>query len=509
MRASREWGGRRRWRPGNSGLWFLAAALAVATVVSSVSIVHGSYQHRSVARLVSRSSADLVAARAAARLEVLAARLFASERGAAVTAEGDSLPVAARFRFEGAGARLERSAAGDSTLPSPAVLARLAGPAAGAPLRLILAPELGGHALLTASAGSAERVAGALLPAAPLLAALFRQPAPPADPDSLVPAEPLGPGSLAVEAGGDTVLGGLAPERSVRLTVRPGGPLEGLAITVALGPGQIPPALRFLGSRTQLWQNGVLLLATLVVLLLAVGGSRRELQLARARSDFVAGVSHELRMPLAQVLLAGETLMLRRERDESDRLRLADSIVREAQRLIALVDNVLLFSRAGAVPEQPRLEPVAADALLREVAGAVRLSAEDAGQTVEPQPANGLAVQGHARLLRQALLNLVDNALKYGAPGQHILLSAVPGSPGRVRLQVQDQGPGVPAKQRSRMFEPYERLERDQASERTGSGLGLAVVRQIAGACRGTVWLEDAPGGGTRAVLELGAAGPA
>jgi signal transduction histidine kinase len=78
-----------------------------------------------------------------------------------------------------------------------------------------------------------------------------------------------------------------------------------------------------------------------------------------------------------------------------------------------------------------------------------------------------------------------------------------------VRLQVQDQGPGVPAGQRSRMFEPYERLERDQASERTGSGLGLAVVRQIAGACRGTVWLEDAPGGGTRAVLELGAAGPA
>ncbi|HTL05586.1 MAG TPA: HAMP domain-containing sensor histidine kinase [Gemmatimonadales bacterium] len=508
MRASREWGGRRRWRPGTSGLWLLAAALAVATVVSSVSIIHGSYQHRSVARLVSRSSADQVAARAAARLEVLAAKLFASERGAAVTAEGDSLPVAARFRFEVAGARLELSAAGDSMLPSPAVLARLAGPAAGAPLRLILAPELGRHALLTASAGSAQ-VAGALLPAGPLLAELFRQPAPPADSDSLVAAEPLGPGSLAVAAGGDTVLGGLAPERRVRLTVRPGGPLEGLALTVALGPGQIPPALRFLGSRTQLWQNGVLLLATLVVLLLAVGSSRRELQLARARSDFVAGVSHELRMPLAQVLLAGETLMLRRERDESDRLRLADSIVREAQRLIALVDNVLLFSRAGAVPEQPRLEPVAVDALLREVAGAVRLSAEDAGQTVEPQPANGLAVQGHARLLRQALLNLVDNALKYGAPGQHILLSAVPGSPGRVRLQVQDQGPGVPAGQRSRMFEPYERLERDQASERTGSGLGLAVVRQIAGACRGTVWLEDAPGGGTRAVLELGAAGPA
>ena len=73
----------------------------------------------------------------------------------------------------------------------------------------------------------------------------------------------------------------------------------------------------------------------------------------------------------------------------------------------------------------------------------------------------------------------------------------------RVRLQVEDQGPGVPPEQRVRVFEPYERLVRDQASERTGSGLGLAVVRHIASACQGKVWLEDAPGGGTRAVLEL------
>ena len=507
MRASREWGGRRRWRPGNSGLWFLAAVLAAATVVSSVSIVHSSSQHRAVASLVSRSGADQVATRAAARLELLAARLFRSDRRPSDSAK-DSLPVAARFRFEVAAARLDLHPAGDGALPQPALLARLAGEAVGAPLRLVLAPELGGQALLTTSGAGAERVDGAVLPAGPLLAELFRQPAPAADPDSLVPEE-LGPGSLAVTAGADTVLGGLAPERRARSTVRPGGALDGLAITVALRPGQIPPALRWLGSRTQLWQNGVLLLATLLVILLAVSGSRRELQLARARSDFVAGVSHELRMPLAQILLAGETLTLGRERDEADRLRLSDSIVRVTQRLFALVDNVLHFSRAGAVSEPPRLEPVGVDALLGEVAGAVRLSAEDAGQTVEPQPANGLAVQGHARLLRQALLNLVDNALKYGAPGQRILLSAVPGERGRVRLLVQDQGPGIPAEQRARMFEPYERLERDQASERTGSGLGLAVVRQIAGACGGTVWLEDAPGGGTRAVLELQGAAPA
>ena len=73
----------------------------------------------------------------------------------------------------------------------------------------------------------------------------------------------------------------------------------------------------------------------------------------------------------------------------------------------------------------------------------------------------------------------------------------------KVRLYVENDGPGVPAELRKRVFEPYERLSRDQTSERTGSGLGLAVVEQIARALGGKVWLEDGRRGGTRAVLEL------
>jgi signal transduction histidine kinase len=130
---------------------------------------------------------------------------------------------------------------------------------------------------------------------------------------------------------------------------------------------------------------------------------------------------------------------------------------------------------------------------------------DDAGQTIEIAPAPATTVVADRRLVRQALVNLVDNALKYGASGQRIRLGA-DSSGQSVRLFVDDEGPGIPAGDRSRIFEPYERLAHDQVSERTGSGLGLAVVRQIAEACGGRVWLEDAPTRGARVVIELRAA---
>lgn len=255
-------------------------------------------------------------------------------------------------------------------------------------------------------------------------------------------------------------------------------------------------------SMHERWHMMLLAMGTVIALAIAVASSRREMILARTRAGFIAGVSHELRMPLAQILLASETLAMQREQSDADRVSLAESIVRETQRLMGLVENVLLFSRAGAVEMKPVLQPVYADELFGRVHDALRLVALSAGQTVESDGDTAAIVMGDLRLLTHALVNLADNAIKYGARGQVVRLAAARTSD-RVQLSVADTGPGIAEGSRERVFEPYKRLDRDEHSERTGSGLGLAVVRTITVALGGKVWLEAAPGGGTRAVIEL------
>jgi signal transduction histidine kinase len=308
---------------------------------------------------------------------------------------------------------------------------------------------------------------------------------------------------LGVAADTQAIFGTLA-DRPYMATATLPPPLERFHVKVAMMGSQVSLPLVMPVAHDRLWLNGVLILATVVVCLFAIGASRREVALARARSDFVAGVSHDLRMPLAQILLASETLSLGRDRNEAERASLMGSILREARRLKAMIDNVLLFSRSGAVGITPNLQALETAPLLDAVAESVSLAVSDAGQAIETQAAPGVRVLADRALLHQALVNLVDNAMKYGPAGQRIRLSAVR-SGDSIAIAVEDEGPGIPASARGRLFEPYERLVRDSASERTGSGLGLAVVRQIVLACRGVVRIEDAALG-TRIVIELPAA---
>lgn len=255
-------------------------------------------------------------------------------------------------------------------------------------------------------------------------------------------------------------------------------------------------------------QSRLPLLITLLILTLGVGGAallqvRRERELARLRDDFISGVSHELRTPLAQIRMFAELQDTGVLSSDEDRVRAAGVINREARRLTHLVENILQYSRLRRTPEEePLTEEVEVDEVLDESLEAVGPMAESRSAALRVEGDGGARVLANRAALSQILMNLLDNALKYGPPGQTVTLG-VDDRDEVVRFRVDDEGPGIPARDRTRIWEPYRRLPRDVSSRMPGTGIGLAVVARLAGVHGGRARVEDAPGGGARFVVEL------
>lgn len=256
-----------------------------------------------------------------------------------------------------------------------------------------------------------------------------------------------------------------------------------------------------------------LLLLTSGLLLTAVWQLRREAELAALREDFVSSVSHQLRTPLTQIRMFGETLMLGRVRNEEERSRATEIIVDESNRLTHQVENVLLFSRGER--DALNLNLVAEDVgdLVESMAESFEPLARAADAGIERRIETGIVCTMDVEATRQAVLNLLDNAVKYGPAGQTIEIG-VRGTPreqnGLATIWVEDEGPGVPPGQRDRVWDAYVRLDRDRASAAAGSGIGLAVVRRVIEVQGGRVRVEAGergPGPGARFIIELPLAG--
>ena len=224
---------------------------------------------------------------------------------------------------------------------------------------------------------------------------------------------------------------------------------------------------------------------------------------SRRRAGFTASVSHELRTPLTQILLYGESLRDGSLRADHDRRRAFEVIVREARRLLAMIDNLLRFSRAERSATGTGAAPVSVATEIGAIVAELARGGSPPLVRVRTQLTPEAVIDGEPTAVRQVLTNLLDNALKYGPPGQTITIGCRVDD-GRVRIWVDDQGPGVPASDRERVWEPFVRLEQEsQAEVATGTGLGLAVVRQLAHVMGGNAWVEDAPEGGARFVVTL------
>lgn len=234
----------------------------------------------------------------------------------------------------------------------------------------------------------------------------------------------------------------------------------------------------------------------------AVMQLRREGELAQLRADFVANVSHELRTPLAQIRLDLDTLRLGRYDTPELHTAILERIDRETRRLTYLAENVLRLSRQGrgsaSVVREPTDVPHEAGQIVEEfrpLAAARRTAIET---SLERTPIIAL----EADAFRQVLLNLLDNAVKYGPPSQTVRV-AVSAAGNAVRVMVDDQGPGVPPDERERIWQPFIRGSTSVRRGAGGSGIGLTIVRQVVERHGGQAWVTDAPGGGGRFVVEF------
>ena len=279
--------------------------------------------------------------------------------------------------------------------------------------------------------------------------------------------------------------------------------MGGIRVQVALRP-DVAPKLAIGGMpRSNVPMLLSLLALTAVLVVAALLQLHREYELSRLRADFVSGVSHELRTPLAQIRMFSETLLLGRVRSEGERVRSLEIVDQEARRLTHLVENLLHFSRSER--QATRLSPAAAPLapLVREAVEAFAPLAAARGVTFRTELRDGLVAPVDAEALRQMLVNLLDNAVKYGPADQTITVGLESGD-GKARIRVEDQGLGVPAADRERIWDRFWRLERDRGSAVAGTGIGLSVVRELVALHGGRAWAEEGRGGtGARFVLEL------
>lgn len=230
---------------------------------------------------------------------------------------------------------------------------------------------------------------------------------------------------------------------------------------------------------------------------------------SEAKGRLLSGISHELRTPLNAIL--GFAQLMRMDCDDESQSEAAeylDEILLASRHLNQLLGEILEWSSVQNEPAQLELQPVEVCSLMRECAELVALEVQQRGLQLDLLlPDERLLVLAEPRRLRQVLLNLLSNAMKYNVPNGHISLR-VETSPGHVRLLVEDTGLGIDPEQQAQVFEPFQRLGRENSMIQ-GTGIGLSLCLEFARLMNGHMGLHSEPGVGSRFWIELPRLAPA
>ncbi len=229
----------------------------------------------------------------------------------------------------------------------------------------------------------------------------------------------------------------------------------------------------------------------------------REMELAKLKGDFVSNVSHELRTPLALIRLYAETLELGRLRDTEKQRGYHRIIREESERLSALINNVLDFSRIEAGRKEYDFQATDLHALVRDTLESYRYQVEQHGFTFEQNIANDLpTVQVDREAIARSLLNLVNNSIKYSSDEKYLRVNLY-GENSAVKLEVIDRGIGIPRGEQHRIFDKFYRVGDPLVHNTKGSGLGLSLVKSTVLAHGGEVWVESSLGRGSKFTVML------
>jgi signal transduction histidine kinase len=263
---------------------------------------------------------------------------------------------------------------------------------------------------------------------------------------------------------------------------------------------------------------GALILGTLLTafagLLAARRAFYRQLEINEMKSNFVSSVSHELRAPIASVRLMAENLGHGKIPEASRQNEYFHFIVQECRRLSSLIENVLDFSRIEQGRKQYEYEPTDLAALTRTTVKLMEPYAAEKGVKLELLNGAGETLEAlvDGRAIQQALVNLVDNAIKHSAKGQVIQIQnskleirngETEGAGPIIQISVADQGPGIPLAEREKIFERFYRTGSELRRETQGVGIGLSIVKHIVEAHGGRIRVESELGQGSRFTIEL------